>query len=335
MRAAIFLLAFTLSVGLTSPVLTSAAIEAVKGKEYTLTTKHGPWMVMVAVFSEPPAELKGDGIGPEEAASELVYELRQKGIPAYTYRRDQKFESIQTTNRLNQNETRQYKLDSEICVLAGNYSSVEGEDSLGKRTLDWLKRYKPKCLEQGGIYKPTPGQPGPLSGAFLTVNPMLDPAEVKRRQRDPQIIRYNSHCEFSLLDNPGKYTVVVASFYGNSTTHVGDEAPDENKLGGGGLDLAGDQAWQVMRALRERGLESYVFHDRRKSIVTVGAFNNPDDPGVQTVLKKFSANWKYDPATGQNQILAQSLPLPSQNGQWLCTFDPKPQIMEVPYKNHD
>ncbi|HCS54839.1 hypothetical protein [Rubinisphaera sp.] len=333
MRVRIICMFFAALISVAGAIPTQAGIEAVKGKKYTLTKQHGPWMVMVAVFSELPEELRSEGMNSEQAADELVYELRTKGIPAYTYRREQKLESIDTTNRLNQVEKRQYKLDTEICVLAGNYSSIEGENSLGKRTLEWLKDYKPACLKNTAVYRPTPGQPGPLGGAFLSVNPMLNPEEVKRRQRDPEIIRFNSNTEFSLLDNPGKYTIVVASFYGNSVTQVGGDDSGADKLGRCGLDLAEIQAWQVMKALRERGMDAYVFHDRKKSIVTVGEFNSTNDPGVQTVYKTFTAQWKTDPVTGQPQLLAESLPLSGENGQWLCTFDPKPTMIEVPYKH--
>ncbi len=308
-------------------------IEAIEGKEYFLTKKHGPWMIMVAVFSEPPEEMKSEGMGPEEAAQSLVLELRKKGIPAYTFWRDEKTESIQTINRRHQRERRVYHLDKEICVLAGNYNSPEEKKQLAKRTLEWIKKYNPKCLQVDGIYKPTPGQPGVLSGAFLTINPMLSPEEAMKRKRDPDIIRFNSHYKYSLLDNPGKYTVVVASFYGNSVTQVAGRS--ERKLGTGfGLEVAADKAWQVMRTLREKeNIEAYIFHDRKKSIVTVGSFDSKDDPRIRQIYQKFSAKWKQDPATGKRTLLAEPYILPSHDGQWLCTFEPNPRLIEVPYKN--
>ena len=61
------------------------AIEAIRGKEYKLTKRHGPWMIMVASFKEPPDVRRTEGMTPKEAADELVYELRKKGIPAYTF----------------------------------------------------------------------------------------------------------------------------------------------------------------------------------------------------------------------------------------------------------
>ncbi|MCA8984700.1 MAG: hypothetical protein R3C12_17320 [Planctomycetaceae bacterium] len=319
--------------GLCTPSTALAKIEAVKGKQYTLTKKHGPWMVMVAVFSEPPEELKTEGLTPEQAAEELVYELRLKGIPAYTYRREMTYETVETVNRLQQSEKRKYKLDTEICVLAGNYQGPEADRELAKRTLAWVKEFQPKSLEQGGIYKQTPGQPGLLSGAFLTINPLLDPEVVKKNQRDPELIRYNRHYDHSLLDNPGKYTVTVASFYPNSVTLIGSGGNSSKKLSDkGGFAEAADQAWQVTRALRERNIEAYVFHDHKRSIVTVGSFESTSDPRIEEIRKMFGARLVPDPTTGQSQLIGEVIVLPSQDGQWMCTFDPNPETIEVPFR---
>ena len=328
----ILLIAITFSL-LFSEQIQAGRIEAIEGKEYFLTKKHGPWMIMVAVFSDPPEDMKAEGMGPEEAAQSLVLELRRKGIPAYTFWRDEKTESIQTVNRKHQKERRTYLLDKEICVLAGNYNSPEEKKKLAKRTLAWIKKYNPKCLKGDGIYKPTPGQPTVLSGAFLTINPMLSPEEAMKRKRDPDIIRFNSHYKYSLLDNPGKYTVVVASFYGNSVTQVAGRTG--KKLGSGfGLEVAADKAWQVMRTLREKeNIEAYIFHDRKKSIVTVGSFDSKDDPRIRQIYRKFSAKWKQDPTTGKRTLHAEPYIFPSQDGQWMCTFEPDPKVIEVPYKN--
>ena len=70
-------------------------VEAVKGKKYSLTRKHGPWMVMVAAIRDVEEERRiSDGLTASEAADELVYELRKQGIPAYTYSIDEKMEQI-------------------------------------------------------------------------------------------------------------------------------------------------------------------------------------------------------------------------------------------------
>ncbi len=319
--------------GLWTPDAALAKIEAVKGKQYNLTRKHGPWMVMVAVFKEPHEEMKTEGLTPEQAADELVYELRLKGIPAYTFRRESTFETINTVDRMQQSKRAKYKLHTEICVLAGNYQGPEADRELAKRTLAWLKEYHPKCLD-GGIYKQTPGQPGLLSGAFLTINPMLDPEEVKRSQKQVELVRYNRHFDYSLLDNPGKYTMVVASFYPNSVTLVGSNSNSERKLSDkGNFGEAANQAWQVARMLREHGDEAYVYHDHKRSIVTVGSFDTQHDPRIGDIRKKFGARVVND-NNGNPQILGEMLVLPSREGQWICTFDPEPALIEVPFQHN-
>jgi len=338
MRLLTGILLTVLVTGLFFPEAASAKIEAVKGKQYSLTDKHGPWMVMVAVFSEPHEELKAEeGMTPEQAAEALVLELRQQGIPAYSYRREQSFGSVQTVSRLHEQREGRYKLDTEICVLAGNYKAPEADRELAKRTLEWIKEYRPQALENGGIYKPTPGQPGLLSGAFLTINPLLDPAKVKKEQEAPKLIRYNSQFDYSLLENKGKYTVIVASFYPNSVTGIGAAGDLDQKLGGSGFfeKEADTQAWQVMQALRnhEKKFDAYLWHTHDKSVVTVGAFDSRNDPRIAEIQRTFGAQVKVDPNTGQQQVLGEVIVLPEKNGQWMCTFDPRPEVMEVPFRD--
>ena len=55
-----------------------AAIEAVPGKAYRLTERHGPWMIMVTSLSG--TEHMSDA---RDAADQLVLALRKKGVPAY------------------------------------------------------------------------------------------------------------------------------------------------------------------------------------------------------------------------------------------------------------
>src|SRR6202012_1576118 len=87
----------------------SSAIENVRGKEYHLTPKHGPWMIMVTSFSNVRDQnLKKDGLTAEQAAAELVFELRAEGIPAYTYSQDAKKGEIDTHDRLGRNDRRIY-----------------------------------------------------------------------------------------------------------------------------------------------------------------------------------------------------------------------------------
>ena len=147
-------------------------IEAVKGKKYELTKQHGPWMIMVVSLAEAPPEYRIDGPGPAEAAADLVYELRKKGIPAYSFEQKEAKESLSTFDRNGKTVRRGVKTrDNRICVVAGNYSSAE--DKVAQKTLAYIKGFNPASFGDHAVFRSTPGRPGPLSGAFLTINPLL------------------------------------------------------------------------------------------------------------------------------------------------------------------
>ncbi|QDT65726.1 hypothetical protein [Calycomorphotria hydatis] len=232
-------------------VTASAGIEAVKGKEYRLTRKHGPWMIMVATFHEALGAESQSGLTPGQAADELVYELRKKGIPAYTFRQT---EQIEKAGEIGAEDSRFYKaFHGGVCVLAGNYKTKSPDDNqrgggkLAHRTLEWIKGYRPSFMSQGergkqglvmlnngGIFKPTPGQKGPLGGAFLTINPMLSPTEVATGEDTRYLKELNQAEPLSLAKNSGKYTLVVATFRGNSIYGTEEGGFSEKALSGFG-----------------------------------------------------------------------------------------------------
>ncbi len=348
------------------PVQESAAqkIEAVKGKAYRLTKKHGPWMIMVASFQEPPEDYKTDGLTPAQAADELVYELRLKGIPAYTFSRDEVSNAVESRDRMGRARQSVVNQPEGVCVLAGNYKNPD--DGVARRTLEHVKtKFQPQflaaerksgqyvtVLKSGGVFRKTPGRPTPLSGAFLTVNPILSPEEVAQRQEDPLIARLNAGSDYSLLQNNGKYTVVVASFYGQANIQSGDKADrlEKDFKVTGFLDSAADSAFQLCKALRQgnfntqsdpnqapqlRKYDAYVFHDRHRSLVTVGSFDSAHDPEIKKLADTFRA--KPRPVgNGKGTVLAAEIltipavvkdPAQMQKRWW---FDPQPTLMEVP-----
>jgi hypothetical protein len=153
---------------------------------------------------------------------------------------------------------------------------------------------------------------GPLVGAFMTINPMLNPEEVAQRSVDREAKALNSNIQFALVQNPKKYTVRVASFTGKTMT-VGastNAQAEKNKLdkfdyeisrGNTTIDRAGEDATQLTHYLRSKGrsfqserggdpflYEAYVYHNKFESIVTIGAFDSPDDPRIRAVVQHYS-----------------------------------------------
>jgi hypothetical protein len=335
--------------------LDAFAIDAVKGKSYPLGKEHGPWMIMVASFKRPPEDRRTEeGLTARQAADELVYELRKVGIPAYIHLQEGRIEKMQTVDRLGREDGRIYAAQrGMISVLAGNYESVESP--VAQKTLAYIKKFRPKFLEDpknGGIYRETPGQKGPLSGAFLSINPLTDPTSLQQK-RDPLLAKLNSGLHYGLIDAKGTSSLKIATFSGRQVSALGDDAvakgaakldqalkPPKMFGGSGGSDLkmdlnmAGEDAEQLTLALRQKGIEAYCYHGRYESFVTVGAFQSKEDPRIQEFAKVFGGRMKVSPATGIESFTSETLVLPGAKPTdpptKIFVFDADPKLIDIP-----
>ena len=333
------------------PSSASAIEKPVRGKKYQLTTQHGPWMIMVASFTTPPPDARTEGMTPEQAADELVFELRSKGMPAYTFATENKVDKVQTVDRLGEPDTRIFAAQrGNVCVLAGNYPGPG--DKQAKASLDWIKHsFRPKfltggeadrvgmiSLKNGGIYRATldaKGKPeGPLVGAFFTTNPLLTSDQVRERnpERIDLLTKINAGGDCSLYDNKGKYTVVVASFYGQSVTLGNKTARRQSDGPSDALYQAAQDAWELARQLRKLKRDAYVWHDEHKSVVTVGSFDRIDDPRIPELISAYAAKIKPDAATNAPILAAEYLtdppkPAAGEAVRKSWTFDPQPRLL--------
>ena len=332
----------------------TSKIEADPSKVYTLDKVHGPWMVMVASFHEAFAKSeKQMGKSPMEAAQALVLELRQAKIPAYIYEVKGQNESVKAQDTLGREQRmKNLRVVDAICVVAGNYPTIDAPKA--QQTLKFIKQFQPKCLESGIDYVKSPGRPGPLSKAFLTPNPLLTNEELQAVQQsaDPLLVNLNNGEQFSLYENTGKYTLVIAKFSGKSVNVVNESMEkSENYFteGGNDLDRAGESACNLVRALRSREplskfdhpnseefaaycrVDAYVWHDRTNSIVTVGSFESPTDPKIRKFVELFGPKVQVSdsgrPSTGYRY-----LPVKEAGGVYnYIPFEPVPQLMVVPH----
>lgn len=339
----ILTLAMTLSA--VTGLVSAARIDATANRTYRITKQHGPWMIMVASFSERHEEVRVAGLSPEEAANQLVYALRKRGIPAYTFRLSEAEHNKPRTDALGRTvRTRSSASNNSISVVAGNYPTVD--DSTAQKTRDFIKRLSLKDLNleswtrDGLVFRQTPGQPGPFSGAFLTINPLFSQEEVARTKRDPLILRLNGNSEYSILRNKGKYTLAVATFKGRSQTGIGERnyrKAFELFTPNGTLDDAAERAWKVARMLREglfngsqkgRTFEAYVYHDKFQSLVTIGSFDSPQDPRLTQLAHIFRAK-EHKGANGNSFATGESIIIPG-NPPETVIFDPVPSLITVP-----
>jgi hypothetical protein len=181
---------------------------------------------------------------------------------------------------------------------------------------------------------------GPMRRAFVARNPLLPKEYFVAGGIDPFVLEMNRGVEYSLLDNPGKFTVRVASFQGDSY-FKGEDQKQEKGFGpslglrtrgaSNKLEEAADNAHRLTTALRQRGIEAYEFHDRFESIVTVGSFNS-----VGNTLPDGRLDLHPDVYKIMQQYGAERSPLP-QHGQALkprtlddVPFDVQPLPVQVP-----
>ncbi len=350
------------------PSTASAQIDKpVRGKKYPLADVHGPWMIMVASFTAPPPEMQTEGLTPEQAAEELVFELRSHKIPAYTFSLDSRIETIDTVDRLGEPDKRIYAARrGSICVLAGNYMSVDLADAshlphdrrkdpeIAVATLKWIKNFQPKfltggqadsaglvSLNNGGAYRISPGQRGPLAGAFFTTNPLRSDEDIRNHNpaRLDLLVKLNAGADCSLYENTGKYTLVIASFYGQSMTLGGAKRSANlrrfNEDFGQSLDKAARDAWELGQYMRQLKFDAYVWHDEHKSVVTVGSFETTEDERIPVAMATYAAKVKPHAETQQPILTAEFLTLPLEptarnpvRKKWI--FDPQPRLMKVP-----
>lgn len=329
-RRLVLALFVALAAAVLCPVSVSAKIDADRKKVYNLTDRHGPWMIMVTSLGGERPEQKDRA---EKAANELVYQLRRKGIPAYIYAQDDVFEESDGYDRMGRKTKRKYKAQNGmIGVVAGNYPSLE--DKVAQQTLKFVKRFEPRIKIDDDGNRPTDVTLA-LNKAFLTRNPMLSSDQLARKSRDPLLLKLNTGHRNSLYENKGRYSLIVASFHGNSQVKPTQfQKFDQNQHSNANISLenAARESEMLCATMRKQGHEAYVYHDRFRSVVTVGAFKSKDDPEINRLYKLYQAKYKKNEKTGQELLVAEAVKLVSASGeeQAAWTMDPVPELIEVP-----
>ncbi|MCL2005829.1 MAG: hypothetical protein FWG73_06655 [Planctomycetaceae bacterium] len=283
-------------------------VEADPSKEYMLSETDGPFLIMAAVFSGPTAR---------QEAHSLVLELRKTHKwNAFVYEKTFVFDANQdfqkAKNPFTGRSATQYRNrggETEFAVLIGNFPSLD--DRQFERTLADVRKCQPETLK--GRRSPTP-----FSMAFGLANPMLPP-EHQRGVVDAFIESINKG-PYSLLRNPRHYTVQIATYTGQMeykrASALTNSIPLFNPKKKTELEMAGEAAIALCKALRDRGIEAYEFHDRYASIVTVGSFDQPNHPMIQQIIQQYQA-----------RIDGNSLKTVVIDG---IECDPKPIVIEVP-----
>lgn len=293
-------------------------VEADPAADYTLTQKNGPWLVMACTFS---------GEGAEAQARRLVLEFRQRfNLPAYVHAMEFKLDEgrvglgVDKYGAPVRMKHRKGDRLHEWAVLVGDYPSVDDADA--QKLLRTVKSLEPESLKPGAdgetsqslalarwsqalfvtrLNKDT--QLGPMRAAFMARNPVLPQEYFTPKGVDKLVEKWNADFEHSLLNNPSKYTVRVATFTGKTILESAKNAPSLDSLGArkGGLEEAGVLAHELCEEMNRVGIKAYEFHDRTQSIVTVGGFEQAalrgadgkpaPVPAIAQIIRTFGAEF--------------------------------------------
>jgi hypothetical protein len=156
---------------------------------------------------------------------------------------------------------------------------------------------------------------------------------------DQFTVRLNEDNKYSLLKCPGKYTVQVAHFTGKVTIDQEEiQEIEKGKKMETRLDKAGENAERLCEALREKGYEAYLLHERYASVVTVGSFNSVGtprndgriemSPEILAIIERFKATKAPEVFTnGKNTLSLQPKSLVG------IPFDLQPIVVHAPKRS--
>lgn len=284
---------------------------------YLLRKEHGPFMVMAHTFRGPEATRYAQALAMElQAAHGLpAYIFHLKIQPGGSNIRNVQPTAPPQVENAQINGQEKYRVFDEAAVLVGNCKTIDEAEKLLKR----VKKIKPQCLDGlPSIWGHRKGQG--LLRAHITANP-LQPAQVLYPGRnpgghhvhndalptqpgqafdpyvaaaafeqmpkvDPLIKRINGGPR-SIFNCPGPFTLQVAEFAGRTSADANDpKFGSESFLKKSPLMTAADDAERLAESLKKcRSLDPafapYVYHDRTRSVVTLGHFTGPDDPNLK------------------------------------------------------
>lgn len=300
-------------------------------EDLQLSEQSGPWLIMCASFS---------GDAGVRMAENLAEELRTKHkLKSYVFRHEfnhteRLAKSAIPTWTIDENSNSDHHIVpaemkpatsaryEEVAVMVGDFPSVD--DASAQKTLKFVKSISAESIDasmtgaeesnlsaerirklrhqsNAQTSNDTSG-PGDFRAAFLLPNPLLPDEYFETEKVDSFVIKLNRKVKNSLLENPGVYSVRVASFQGESTFDIGEMATKEKEMKSGKrverskLAEAAMKAHLLTKELRKLKVDAYEFHDRHESYVCVGSFdwvsredgegNRTQNPAVvETILK--------------------------------------------------
>jgi hypothetical protein len=308
------------------PLLAGIALLAIGGlaralepgpyQEFSIPPQVGPWTICAASFSGPMAP---------ETAHSLVLELRNKyRLPAYLFNRgaELRLEQEEELQRKRQQQKEylermglkpdmplrlpRVRIEDQYAVLVGGFADMDA----ARRELARIKKMAPPAsvpttafrlgtTEAAANVTDRSSTVSPFVNSFVVRNPAIPVVHEPTNKPDPFWKELNAGESYSLLKCPKPWTLAIKEYHGTAIIQP-QSAPTSfmEKLFGNRLsqelDATAHNAHQLAEALHKMGLEAYVLHTRNASVVTVGSFDSPDDPGMNQVRRTLE-NMKFEP----------------------------------------
>jgi hypothetical protein len=274
---------------------------------YAITAEAGPWVICVTSYMGEEAP----GL-----AHQLVEQIRKDHhLPAYVFDRgdaDRKEweECLKKTARPGrENVGRRLQYTQNCAVLIGGFKDMEAANAVlakvkslpppdvslsnGKKAQDVQFELKPNANGTNAEMRQV--AVNPYKNSFVTRNPTVSSQKAEAKP-DPIWKDLNAAETYSLLKNPKPWTLVVKNYSGatvmqnrTETKSLWEHLTQLGRKPGDGITAAGYQAHQLAEFLRDKrvgGFDAYVLHTRTNSLVTIGEFDAPDDPGLEQLKRR-------------------------------------------------
>jgi hypothetical protein len=269
----------------------------------------GPWLICLTSYTGPEAPAM---------ARKMVMELRNTyKLPAFVFNRgaEERRKEFEHRHKLIEEKRELYKklnvtgtvtirvphiqVEDQCAVLIGGYES----DEAATRALKDIRKLSPPDPKRVSLTTIYEGQEdsqrkidpkkilyvNPFMTAFVVRNPEVKqdrPADWDKPDM-ALLQKLNSGENYSLLACKKPFTLVVKTFMTPAAVQPQSATGkflEALGLGGknNGLDTAAQNAHNLAELMRKTGLDAYVLHTRYSSLVTVGGFDNPDDPNLRS-----------------------------------------------------
>jgi hypothetical protein len=298
--------------------------------KFQVTSAAGPWMICAASYSGPKA--------PQLTYDLITYIQQDCRLNAYAFNRgkeerEKQQQEIQQMRQLNPTAPiRAYRIEEQFAVLIGGYKDME----TARKALEDIRKLKappPQLMDQLSVGEG--GDPkdkkaaiqssyvNPFTTAFVVPNPTVK-VEPPAPKPDPFIWEINKGETYSFLYKcPKQWTLAIKDFTGGFMVKNKDTEPsgflDKMVTGHGNdrLTASALQAHELARLLREDpqlkrvmgGYDAYVLHTRHLSVVSVGAFDGPEDPKLKEVQRKIAQLNFSGPGGAALQLWDKPLPM--------------------------